>query len=124
MGKYNQFRQNQSFQDRENARKAPPVWRGIGFILMIGIPFLAYVLSLVLLEQNAQQGWISIPREYLARGVDSLLYIKIGLTLLLSLLLFAIFSFLGVLMFQVGGHQRYGPLDAPPEHRRPRGRNR
>lgn len=115
MGSYNQYRPKTSYRDRQNQETIHPIWRGIGFIFMIGVPFFAYVLGLWVLQQNQANNWFPIPAEYLARGADPLLYVKIGLTIVLSILLYVVVSFVGVFLTGLLGHRRYGPLDAPPE---------
>jgi hypothetical protein len=114
MGKYNQFNRSVSLKERESRKQPHPVWRGIGFILMILIPFLAYFSGLVLIEQNNLHGWFAIPAEYFTKSGDPYLYIKIGLTVVISLVLYGVISLLGVMLLSVLGPSRYGPLDAPP----------
>jgi len=49
-------------EKREKSREPHPVWRGIGFIMMILIPILSFALSDVLL-QAARSNGINIPLE-------------------------------------------------------------
>jgi len=123
MGKYGSYNRDSSFQERAQRNQVHPVWRGLGFVWMIGAPIFSYFISLALIQENSRQGWIGIPAEYFAAGADPLLYVKIGLTVMITLLLYALFSFLGVIFFQVGGHERYGPLDVPPLRRKYRKRS-
>jgi hypothetical protein len=114
MGRYNQFSQKQSLRDRETKNRIHPIWRGIGFALMVIMPVLSYFGSVKLLEENTARGWFAIPGEYLAHSGDPYLYVKIGLTLILLILLYGVISFVGVLIIRVFGPPRYGPLDVPP----------
>jgi hypothetical protein len=111
MGKYQSY-----MRQPERKKEAPihPVWRGIGFILMIMIPIMSYAGTLVLLDANRQQGWISIPPNLLAPGPEPLLYVKIIVTVFLMILLFGIFSLLTFIIYRIFAPPRYGPFDAPP----------
>ncbi len=112
MGKYNSYNRSYDRREREARNRAHPIWRGVGFGLMVLIPFLSYFGALLLLQENAANGWFSIPVDYLAKTGDPLLYVKIGLTVLLAILVYIVVSFLGVLVLRAFGRSRYGPLDA------------
>lgn len=113
MGKYNSYSRSSSLRERQARKQAHPIWRGVGFALMVLIPFLSYFASLLLLQENAVRGWIAIPADYIARTGDPLLYVKIGLTVVLSILVYVVVSFLGVIVLRMFGPSRYGPLDVP-----------
>jgi len=115
MGKYNQYQRDQKYNQRERQSNVHPIWRGIGFLLMVIVPIISYVAALLLLEENGQQNWFSIPSEFFARtAADPLIYVKIGLTAVITILIFIVITFFGVLLNQWFGPSRYGPLDAPP----------
>lgn len=99
---------------RKEREQIHPIWRGVGFLFMILAPVMGYFGSLLLIEANNQNHWIVIPRDFLASGSDPLLYVKIGLTIILAFLIFFILEFIGILVFQIAGPERYGPLDVPP----------
>jgi hypothetical protein len=119
MGRYNPYQTERS-RPRDASERVHPIWRGFGFIWMVGIPVFSWFLSGALIRENFRQNWYRIPAEFLIRFNDPYILVKIGLTILLSVLLFALISFIGVAIFQLGGHRRYGPLDVPPERKRPR----
>jgi len=115
MGKYNQYQRDQKYSSRERQSSVHPIWRGIGFLLMVLVPIISYVAALLLLEENGEQNWFPIPPEFLARTMaDPLIYVKVGLTIVIAILIFIVITFIGVLVNQWFGPSRYGPLDAPP----------
>ncbi|MHB0922866.1 MAG: hypothetical protein ACYC6H_05000 [Bellilinea sp.] len=113
MTKYSQYHRSSS-RDKNANEKIHPIWRGVGFIFMILAPVMGYFGSLMLIEANKQNKWVIIPREFLASGSDPMLYVKIGLTILLALLIFFILQFIGMIILRMAGPERYGPLDVPP----------
>lgn len=113
MTKYTQFRSSSS-KTRAERDKIHPIWRGVGFLFMILAPVMGYFGALLLIDANKKNQWVIIPRELLASGTDSMLYIKIGLTVVLAALIFAILQFIGVIIIQMISPERYGPLDVPP----------
>jgi hypothetical protein len=103
-----------SSQIRKPKAEVHPIWRGLGFIYLILAPVLGYYGSLVLLDANKTNKWISIPANFLANGSDPLLFVKIGLTIVLAFLIFFILQFIGMAIYSLVGPPRYGPMDVPP----------
>jgi hypothetical protein len=113
--KYGQYERNYALRGGIK-REVHPIWRGIGLIMMFLIPALSYLATLSLLAQNKIEHWVAIPREFILSGVaDPQILIKIGMTILLSLVLYAVMTFIGLLIWRLIGPPRYGPMDAPPE---------
>ncbi|PKO18415.1 MAG: hypothetical protein CVU39_02970 [Chloroflexi bacterium HGW-Chloroflexi-10] len=98
---------------KSQGQRIHPIWRGIGFALIILIPIMAYFTALLLIDLNYQNGWMAIPRDLLVQGKDSMLLIKAILTLVISLLLFLILQIITFFLFRILGPSRYGPLDVP-----------
>lgn len=113
MTKYSQFRGSTS-RSRQEKQQIHPIWRGIGFIFMVLAPVMGYFGSLIIIEANKQNKWFIVPRDFLASGADSYLYIKIGLTIILAALIFFVLQFIGMIILRISGPDRYGPLDVPP----------
>ena len=110
-----------------------PVMRGIGCIMMIVVPILAYGLALFLVDYGIRRGW-PIPANWLQPiTIHPLLFKLQGLTPVWNFLLvqdnlmavmvftIAIIVVIGGLMsiifgylYSLFGPPRYGPLDAPP----------
>jgi len=126
MGKYDKY----SSQSRQ--AKKPwaihPIWRGIGCLMMLLIPILSYAGAVLLVEANLDQDWFVMPGEMIREisvpviGPVDHLWGNLLFTLALSLIGFALLTAIYALVYQLIGPPRYGPLDAPPEHRRARGR--
>lgn len=95
-----------------------PIWRGIGFIFMILIPILSYVGALLLLEENAKQGWVRIPKDVLVPIWDPMLGVKIGIAVILMVLLYGLYTLFAFIIMSIAGPPRYGPFDVPPQHYR------
>jgi hypothetical protein len=103
-------------------------WRGIGCLLFIILPVVAYALASNLVDSGLIQRYISIPRNLLQPmpldfvGLDPLpnfyasLVVGMAITVVLYAGVFVIYSFL----YRIIGPPKYGPTDVPPV--RPRGR--
>lgn len=112
--KYGNLQAKQQEMMRETRNYVHPIWRGVGFILIILTPILGYFGTITLLEENARQKWFVIPGDLLAPGADPLLYVKIGMTLILAFLIYFFFQFISMVLFRLLGPSRYGPYDVPP----------
>jgi hypothetical protein len=91
-----------------------PIWRGIGFVLMLGIPILSFLASQIVLEMNATQNWFPIPQDLIIPWQDPMILIKLLLTLAISFVVFAIFMIITFTAFSLFGPSRYVPPDLPP----------
>jgi hypothetical protein len=111
--------------------KVHPIWRGIGCIIMLVAPVIAYAGATVLIDLNAENDWVTIPYELmqpvriasLDMTVDRLYGTLILAGLLLILGFALIISIYGVI-YGLMGPPRYGPLDADPNKDIPRRRRR
>lgn len=113
MGKYSGRMVQEPLRDRN--RQAHPVWRGVGFALFILTPIIAFFGSIALVDANAKQGWVDVPRDLLAKGVsDPLLYVKIIVGIVIFLVVTVIFRLITFILYSAFGPSRYGPLDVPP----------
>jgi hypothetical protein len=127
MSKYDKFQNQRSM--RERPYEIHPVWRGIGCLLIIISPFIAYSLAHVLINMNLEAGWFLIPRD-LAQTINipvpglniSVPYLYAKLMLAAVFLVFGIGLLMIVyaLIYQLVGPSRYGPLDAKPVRRSPK----
>jgi hypothetical protein len=130
MGKYTTY-----------SRKAPkprnigvhPVMRGIGCIMIVIVPILAYGVALLLIDYGIQRGW-PIPPSWLApitihpllfslRGLEPVwnfllrqdnLMAKIVFTITITVVIGGIMSVIYGYIYTIFGPPRYGPQDAPP----------
>jgi hypothetical protein len=98
----------------KGGKQVHPVWRGVGFLLLLIIPAMSYIGTLALLDENTKRTWFQIPAEFISQWVDPLLFVKIGMTILISFVLYAISMLITFVVYSAFGPSRYGPLDAPP----------
>lgn len=101
----------------EKPRVAPihPIWRGVGFGLMILVPIISYAGSLVLLQQNGINGWFPIPGDLLVSGLgDQLILVKAILTVILMFILYAIMLLFYFIIYALVGPKRYLAPDVAP----------
>jgi hypothetical protein len=79
-----------------------PIWRGIGFLMMIILPVIGYGLADMamnyLLEQNQ-----NLSLELASLDVNAQLYLLIAMTLLFTILLYLIFSVFASLLYSLMG---------------------
>lgn len=107
----------QSFSTRSATPKKKeihPIWRGVGFVLMILTPVLAYAATIVLMDANRVKGWVRIPRELIMQGWgDPYLLVKLIMIVLFSIVIYGLFSFITFIIYGAFGAPRYGPYDVP-----------
>ena len=120
MGKYSGRMVQEPLRDRN--RQAHPIWRGVGFVLLILTTVIAVFGAIALVEANATQGWVQIPKDLIAKGVgDPNLYVKIIVGLVIFVVVNAFFRLITFILYSVFGPSRYGPLDVPPmPYKRPK----
>ncbi|HSM23831.1 MAG TPA: hypothetical protein VK856_03120 [Anaerolineaceae bacterium] len=90
-----------------------PIWRGIGFALLIFAPIMGYFSSIMLIDLNKEYRWLPIPKDLLISGSDPYLLIKIILTIVIAFLIFLLFQLITFLIYRVAGPSKYGPTDVP-----------
>ena len=116
MGKYQSHYERPS-EPSQNNRQMHPIWRGVGFALMILIPIMSYALARLFLDENLSKQWIVLPKNLLLLNTPPLpedLLILIMIMIILMLILYAIVTFFSLLIFRIFAPPRYGPLDVPP----------
>jgi hypothetical protein len=117
-------------QEAGDRPKVHPIWRGVGFVMMILIPIVSYAATEVLIQQNTKAPFFPWPTDLIARpgdflyNGDPLLYFKILITITFMLILYALFTLITFLLNSAFGSPRYGPYDLPPIKGRVRKRAR
>lgn len=108
-------------QRKERPWKIHPIWRGIGCLMLIIIPFFAYMIGDWAVQENFQQQWVAIPYDML--GPQGLpvenLYVKLAAAAVVSVILFAGYTLIYGVIYSLMGPSRYGPMDVPPMKRKP-----
>ncbi len=114
MGKYQ--RNVRPLQPSFSNRKIHPIWRGVGFAMMILIPFMSYFAADWFLTENVRKHWVEFPANLLIKtqGLPEDLLIRIIVIVALMIILYALFTFVSLIIFSIFAPPRYGPLDVPP----------
>ena len=45
-----------------------PIWRGVGFAMMILIPIISYAASVLLFNLNLEKRWVALPVELISEN--------------------------------------------------------
>jgi len=123
MSKYDKF--NPRASSARRSWDIHPVWQGIGCLLMILVPVMAYAGAVLLVQANVSQGWVPISYE-LSRTVNipnvgsfDYLFANLLVAAILALLGFGLIVAIYSLVYRAVGPSQLGPLDAEPIRRRP-----
>jgi hypothetical protein len=130
MGKYSSYSRP---KPKTRVVTVHPVMRGIGCVMMVVVPILAYGAAVLLVNYGGTHGWPIPPNWFGPPAIHPLLWNLQGLTPILALiqaqnnleanLIFAIaltiviggiMSLIYGYMYTLFGPPRYGPQDAPP----------
>jgi hypothetical protein len=110
-----------------------PVMRGIGCIMMVVVPILAYGLAILLVDYGSRQGWPIPPNWFGPPSIPPVLSRLQGLqpilqflqaqtnleanlvfAIVLTVLIGGIMSMIYGYTYSLFGPPKYGPQDAPP----------
>ncbi|MBN2385930.1 MAG: hypothetical protein JXB85_02845 [Anaerolineales bacterium] len=133
MGKYAKYQS----KVKERPEPVPPIWRGIGCLLIILVPIMAWLIGVVVLEAALNNSW-PLPRVLLGRvqfpdwiwsipvldvvaawirGINHL-YAKLLFFVIALVLFSALFSTVYSIIFSAISPPRYSATDAPPPRRK------
>ena len=124
---------------RAEARTLPPIWRGIGCLLILFFPIVSYILAAWIIGIAVANNW---PMPYQLMGFPVMpailsnspdlvplinfieaqnnLYAILLVTLLLVVALGTLMSLIYSVIYKFVGPPQYGSLDAPPPKVAPR----
>jgi len=116
MARYESYQTPKNNRDSKGAKTSyvHPIWRGIGFAMIVLTPIMGWFSSVLIFDLNRQNKWLAIPRDLLVSTKDPYLLIKIILAVVISLLIFLVFQLITFFLYRITGPSRYGPLDVPP----------
>jgi amino acid permease len=123
MAKYSSYNRRTPLDERPWT--IHPIWRGIGCLLMLLIPIMAYAGAILLVQANAEQGWVPMPAELIQTvtlpyfGKVEHLAANLIVAVLLSFVGFALLSFIYSIFYRLINPDPLGPLDAKPVRSRP-----
>lgn len=129
MGKYTRY--SARVPPKPRPWRIHPIWRGIGCLLFLVIPFLGYAGGVVLVRMNMERGWLVMPPEFMRPIELPFLGIQVDhlLANLLAALVFTVSGY-GILMFFYTifygflGPKRFSGLDAAPIRKNPNWKRR
>lgn len=107
--------------------KTHPIWRGVGFALLVLIPLISYAACEVLIRQNGIHHWFALPADLLVwpgnflydLTKDSLALLKVILTFSFIVFFYAVFLLFSTLINGLFGvSSRKDPYYVPPLNRR------
>jgi hypothetical protein len=114
MGNYERYT-----PQKDQGPKVHPVWRGIGCLMMILIPVMAYAAADLFMQAAPGLGWF--PHTSGIYGDLNLKYITLPVsmgtiifTLFFTIFGFLLLSFAYAVIYRFTGPPRYGPTDSPP----------
>jgi hypothetical protein len=111
MSKYSTYdRRPKQTEERELIH---PIWRGIGFAMIVLIPLIAIAGAIELVRFNGVNHWVPIPPELIIKYEDPLILVKAIVAIALGLVVFAVFQFFSFLIFRLFSPPRYGFTDVP-----------
>jgi hypothetical protein len=123
MSKYDRF--NPRASAANSSREIHPIWRGIGCLMMILVPIMAYAGAVLLVQANVSQGWVPLGTE-LAQTVNipnvgsvDYLFANLLVAGILAMLGFGLIVAIYALVYRAVGPSLLGPLDAEPIRRKP-----
>jgi hypothetical protein len=126
-GKYREYGGPRKTTVRDVQKRIHPVWRGVGFGMMVLIPIISYAGMQVLLQQNGIHGWFPIPVDLLAKPGDFLyrffpdpmIVIKLVIMFLIMFVLYLIFLiFSSAVSATFGLKAQDDPYYVPPVKRK------
>jgi hypothetical protein len=89
--------------DRTLGWRMHPIWRGIGFILLILIPVISFGISEAILKYTtAEYPELLSGNPQIIDGIEDL-YLQLGLTLVVSVIFFLVMSILVSLLYSLLG---------------------
>lgn len=125
MGKYGKV--GRQVNSKERPWQVHPIWMGIGCLLLILIPIIAYAGAVLLVEANTKAKWIAVSSDLMRTITLPVLGLQVP-HLLANLLAAAVLALIGfgvlmviyAIIYSVIGPEKYSPLDSPPVKRSPK----
>lgn len=119
-------------QAAPKAAGPPPIWRGIGCLLIVIVPIVAFAAAEVTMPFFLARGLVPSELLFTPKTPDWLLIMPVvaqafhflfgryailatlGLTLIYIIFLAGVLSVLYAFMYRMAAPSRYGPMDSPP----------
>lgn len=105
------------YQKKEKKPKKTihPIWRGIGCVLLVVIPFISYIAADFLITNHEDFSWVVITQELMVNyPKDPYILEKIFYTAIIVFILYLILTVITFFVDRFFGPSHYGPYDVPP----------
>ena len=117
------FQTMRSREQRERESQPHPIWRGVGFAMIVLIPIISFVISDNLIQywQRSVSGFV-LPDD-LRRSIDGIVENFWGVILLtgiLTLAIFAIFSFINAMVYRTTREKNVRVFESSPQRYKPK----
>lgn len=95
-----------------------PIWRGIGCLLLVTLPIIAFAGAKLVVQANFRQRWVDLPRElvisYSVPVIGRVFLADLAVMALLVVVVFALGTVAYALIYRLLGPPYRGPLESPP----------
>ncbi|GEM_PF-2722779 len=121
MGMYRPSGDRPELPSFSHRTRGPAAWGGIGCVMAVLLPVLAYFAALLTLEYNARAHWFAVPPVLAARPYGLPVSVAIlALTVGYGVLFYALYAALYALLYRAAGITPYTALDIdrPPRRRK------
>ena len=123
MGTYHSPSTRPEMPSFRHRTRGPAAWGGIGCLMAILLPILAYFAALLTFQVNASHGWVPIPPELTVHpGNLPISWAILIVAIAYFFLFYGLYSVLYALLYRMLGITPYTPLDLerPPRYKIPR----
>lgn len=111
------------FRDEKKQREDEPhpAWRGIGFLMIILIPILSFLISIEVVAALAMRGFVlpeelrRPPQEILGMGPFANLPAILVFGVLIAAVLFGVFAVINAIIYGASAGNTYRAFESPPE---------
>ncbi len=107
---------------RERSKNPHPIWRGIGFMMIVFIPIISFAFADVVIRWAKQRG-VTIPEELTRVAVNIPLYGQVNdlfavliLAFAVMLVLFGIFTIINAAVYQATSHTNLQVFESKPQN--------
>ncbi len=113
MGRYNFTERNEKPE-----KEIHPIWRAVGFAMIVIIPLMGFAAASLILDENRKRAWFSIPKDIIGPKGDPELWMRVIIAAAVMFVLYIIYMLIAFLLTKAISPTRYGPYDVPPSSRK------
>lgn len=93
-----------------------PIWRGIGCVMLVFIPILAFILASILVDNRNSFPWLIIPQDLIfTQWKDIYFAVRLLYAGFIILIVSALLALITFVFTRIFGPSKFGPYDIPPE---------